>query len=401
MTSHRPPRPLVLALCAGYFLVLLDVTVVNVALPQIDATLHAGSAGLASVVDGYAVPLAALLLLSGALGDRIGHRTVVIVGLAAFGAASLLCALAPTTDVLVAGRVIQGVGAAAMLPGTLALLVGTAPDERSRHRLVGAWAAIGGAALPAGPVIGGILVRLAGWRAVFWLSVPIVALALLPVVRHSGPGAARLPHRSVALPPVPPGARIRLGAACLVAGMMNLCALGGLFVLTQVFQDLHGLDPLAAGLLTLPAMLPLPLLGAPAGRLAGRIGVWRTAACGLLVAAAGMAGVAGTLTATGTAYVGLGFFLMIWGAGLGILTPAIVSAALRAAPATPGLASGASNTARQAGGALGIALFAALAGSAGSADFGAHSAALFVGSAALLAVTGLLCLGRGPAPAVR
>ncbi len=113
---------------------------------------------------------------------------------------------------------------------------------------------------------------------------------------------------------------------------MNLCALGGLFLLTQAFQDVHKLDPLAAGLLTLPAMLPLPLLGAPAGRLSTRIGVWLTAALGLLVAAAGMVGIAASLTNTGTGYIVLAYFLTLWGTGLGVLTPAIVAAALKATP---------------------------------------------------------------------
>ncbi|SEB30981.1 MFS transporter, DHA2 family, methylenomycin A resistance protein [Streptomyces melanosporofaciens] len=445
MTPNDSRWPLTLALCGGYFLVLLDVTVVNVALPQIGAELHAESTGLAWTVDAYSVPLAALLLASGAIGDLIGHRRVVLLGMVGFGAASVLCALATTIGVLVVARAVQGIGAALMLPGTLALLVDNNPDETSRNRLVGVWAAIGGAALPAGPVIGGLLVQAAGWRAVFWLSVPVIALALVPVVqlRRSHPqqgserkvdwiGAALLvialtclvtaiiqaPASLVLaaalaaaavfallgflaverrgrnpLLPVPREARHSLGLASLVAGLMNLCALGGLFLLTQVFQDVHGLEPLAAGLLTLPAMLPLPLLGAPAGRLANRLGVWRTAALGLVVAAAGMAGIAATLTNTGISYVALAFFLALWGTGLGVLTPAIVSAALKATPCAPGLASGASNTARQTGGALGIAIFAAVAGAVTSPGFSSQSAALFIGAAVVFVLAGLLCFG--------
>ncbi|NJC72418.1 MFS transporter [Planosporangium thailandense] len=445
MAPNRSRWPLTLALYGGYFLVLLDVTVVNVALPQIGSELHVGSTGLAWAVDAYSVPLAALLLASGAIGDLIGHRRVVLLGFIGFGAASVLCALAPTITVLVAARAIQGVGAALMLPGTLALLVDNAPDQTSRNRLVGAWAAIGGAALPAGPVIGGLLVQAAGWRAVFWLTVPVIALALLPVIRLSRSTPQQRPEKNVdwtgaallvtalicvvtaiiqapTLPlwagllavvavcallaflvverraahpllPVPRDSRRPLGLACLVAGLMNLCALGGLFLLTQIFQDLHGLNPLTAGLLTLPAMLPLPLLGAPAGRLSTRIGVWRTSALGLIVAGSGMAGIAATLTNSGTGYIQLGFFLALWGTGLGILTPAIVSAALRATPRAPGLASGASNTSRQTGGALGIALFAAIAGPANGLSFTSHSIGLFIGATVLFALTGLVCFG--------
>lgn len=374
-----------------------------------------------------------------------GERGSDLGGGRLLGAASVLCAVAPTIAVLVAARTVQGVGAAFMLPGTLALLVDNVPDGASRNRLVGAWAAIGGAALPAGPVIGGLLIQVAGWRAVFWLTVPVIGLALLPVVRLSpsipmqrsdrnvnrvgaallvaaltcsvtaivqAPGSSLragllavlaacalsgflvVERRAVhPLLPVPPDSRRPLGMACLVAGLMNLCVLGGLFLLTQVFQDVHRLDPLAAGLLTLPAMLPLPLLGAPAGRLSTRIGVWRTSALGLIVAAFGMAGIAATLTSSGTAYIALGFFLAVWGAGLGLLTPAVVSAALEATPGAPGLASGASNTARQTGGALGIALFAAVAGPATAPDFTRHSTWLFIGAGALFALTGLRCLG--------
>lgn len=317
MVPTRSRWPLTLALCGGYFLVLLDVTVVNVALPQIGAQLHAGSAGLAWVVDAYSVPLAGLLLASGAIGDVVGHRRVVLLGMVGFGVASVACAIAPTIGVLVAARAVQGVGAALMLPGTLALLVESSPDATGRNRIVGAWAAIGGAALPAGPVVGGILVQAAGWRTVFWLSVPIIALALIPVMRLRRPQQPRRPQRRVdwigavllvtaltclvtaiiqvqesgllaavlavvaacallgflaterrvsnPLMPVPRPARRPLGLASFVAALMNFCALGGLFLLTQIFQDVHRLSPLMAGALTLPAMLPSRCSAHPLG----------------------------------------------------------------------------------------------------------------------------------------
>ncbi|MFJ3956873.1 MFS transporter [Arthrobacter sp. NPDC090010] len=441
MTANRTRWPLALALCSGYFLVLLDVTVVNVALPQIDGELSAGSAGLAWVVDAYSVPLAGLLLASGAIGDLVGHRKVVLIGFFGFGVASAACALAPSIAVLIAARAVQGVGAALMLPGTLALLVQDAPGEKARARLVGIWAAIGGAALPAGPVVGGLLVQAAGWRTVFFLSVPVIGLALLPLLRSprrrttsrsrgtvdwigavllavgvscavtaiigapSGMPAVFLGmgavvalsgflvvehHTKHPLLPVPSSARGPLGLACLVAGIMNLCTLGTLFLLTQVFQSALQLSPLAAGLLTLPAMVPLPFLGAPAGRLGAHLGVWRTSGLGLGLAAAGLLAMA--VTVTGTDLMGLVISLLLWGCGLGFLTPAIVAAALRTTPELPGLASGASNTSRQTGGALGIALFATIAGSADGPDFLQHAVQLMLGSAALFAGIGALCL---------
>jgi DHA2 family methylenomycin A resistance protein-like MFS transporter len=443
MEHERSNVALTLGLCAGYFLVLLDVTVVNVALPSIGAGLHAAGPGLAWVVDAYSIPLAALLLASGAIGDSLGHRRVVVAGFLGFGAASVLCALAPGTTVLITGRALQGVCAALMLPGTLALLAESAPDDRTRSRVVGLWAAVGGAALPAGPFLGGLLAEAGGWRAVFWLNVPVIIAALVPVARKAPgvrddqrlgggvdwAGAAALvamlgsavtaviqatasPRLSIAMAAVtvlaavtfrrieratarpllrvPAPARRPLAAASAVAGLMNLCSLGSLFLLTQVFQDAHRLSPLAAGLLLLPAMLPLPLLGTTAGRLTGRFGPWRTSALGLAVAAAGMAGVAATIGRSG--YPALIGSLAAWGAGLGILGPAIVTAALQATPDAPGTASGASNTARQAGGALGVAAFAALAGSAGDAAFVPHTSWLMTGGAVAFAVAAVCCL---------
>ncbi|KAA5838119.1 MFS transporter [Saccharopolyspora hirsuta] len=439
MARIRSRWPLTLALCGGYFLVLLDVTVVNVALPQISSGLGTSSSELAWVADAYSVPLAALLLASGAIGDRLGHRRCVLLGMAGFGAASVLCALAPTIGVLIAARAVQGTGAALMLPGTLALLVENSPHDRAR--LVGTWAAIGGAALPAGPVVGGLLVQAAGWRAVFWLGVPVIALALVPVVRLPRPrvGAGRggtVAWASAALLGaglaclvtaiiqsatsarlagllalatvciavafvhierrarhplirVPERARRVLVSACLVAGLMNLCVLGGLFLLTQLLQDVHGLSPLLSGLAALPAMLPLPLLGAPAGRLSARFGVWPTSGLGLLIAAAGFAGMAISPDLST-----LLLFLPLWGAGLGVLTPAIVAAALEAAPDSPGVASGASNTSRQTGGALGVAIFAAVAGPPGGSGFLPHATGLFLGGAAVFALTGLAAARR-------
>lgn len=400
-----------LALCAGYFLVLLDVTVVNVTLPSIGAGLHATSADLAWVVDAYTVPLAALLLVAGAIGDRIGHRVVVLAGFVGFGAASVVCALAPGVPVLAAGRALQGVSAALMLPGTLALLTSSAPDDRARARAVGVWAAVGGCALPAGPFVGGLLTQTAGWRAVFWLNVPVIVAALIPVV-HAEPDRRRPGERinwvgagvlvvtlaaavtaiieksvliavvavlllpvvrrvSGSLLAVPPGAARPLTAACLVAGLMNFCVLGSLFLLTQIFQDVHHLSPLTAGLLLLPGMLPLPLLATPAARLVHRLGPWRTSALGLALSAVGFAGIA--LTIGRPLYPELLVSLAVWGCGLGVLTPAIVTAAMRTTPGTPGVASGASNTARQTGGALGVALFAAVAGSVAGAAFTRHA----------------------------
>ncbi|ACU71426.1 major facilitator superfamily MFS_1 [Catenulispora acidiphila DSM 44928] len=458
MRNERTSRALTLGLCGGYFLVLLDVTIVNVALPQIGTGLHAGASGLAWVVDAYTVPLAALLLACGAIGDLLGHRRVVVAGFAGFGAASVVCALAPGLGWLIAGRAAQGVCAALMLPGTLALLADTAPDEAARARAVGLWAAVGGAALPAGPLVGGLLVETGQWRAVFWVNVPVIVVALAAVLwgsqrsrRSQGSynlasdageasaergvpwsdvpwaGAAALVvmlacavtavvqvrdeaglsavmlamtvvaavafrffERRSARPllQVEAAARRPLAAACAVAGLMNFCVLGSLFLMTQVLQDTDGLSPLRAGALLLPGMLPLPLLGTTAGRLTTRFGPWRTSTVGLFLAAAGFVGIATGID--GPDLLRLLPALAVWGTGLSILTPAIVAAALRTLPAAPGIASGASNTARQTGAALGVAVFSALAGTATANGFVRHAAWLLTASAVAFVAVALI-----------
>jgi DHA2 family methylenomycin A resistance protein-like MFS transporter len=166
-------------MCAGMFLVLLDVTIVNVALPSIGHDLRADVAVLQWVVDGYAVTIAGLLLAAGVLGDRFGHRRMLLTGFTLFGLASLLCAPAPSAGVLVAGRVVQGVGGALLLPSTMAVIVEAYPDRGAQARALGMWAAISSLALPAGPLLGGLLIGAVGWRMVFWINVPLVAAAVL------------------------------------------------------------------------------------------------------------------------------------------------------------------------------------------------------------------------------
>ncbi|HEY1569641.1 MAG TPA: MFS transporter, partial [Solirubrobacteraceae bacterium] len=281
-----------LVMCVGYFLVLLDVTIVNVALPTIGRDLHAGVSELQWVVDGYALALAGLMLTGGTVGDLRGHKRVVLSGLPLFGVASLGCGLAGSAGILIVCRVLQGLGAALMLPGTLAVIANAYPDERERARAIGVWAAVGSCALPAGPLLGGLLVQTAGWRWVFLLNVPIVAVAsvaALRVVTESRDRAAR----SLDLPGAALGAVVLVGvtfafiaaghggsavpvviaAACAVAGAigfvgaerrardpllplallrerafviangvsgaMNLATLGLLFVITLYLQDVR------------------------------------------------------------------------------------------------------------------------------------------------------------------
>ncbi len=426
MTTQRRTLTLVV-MCVGMFLVLLDVTVVNVALPRLRTDLGAGVGSLQWIVDGYAVALASLMLPCGDLGDRHGHKRVVLAGLAAFGAGSLAAGLAPGPAPLVAGRVVQGVGAALLLPGTLAVVSRAYPDAAERARAIGVWAAISSLALPAGVIAGGALVDGPGWRWAFLVNLPVVAVALpvtARVVRESTetgarapdvPGAAltaallatvtfaiiaRSPAAGVAAAallagliaverrrpdPMLPAALFRrpaFGAANAVAAAMNLGTLGTLFVLTLFLQDVQGRSALGAGVAILPAFGLLSVTAPLSGRLVGRIGPRAPMVAGLLVAAAGLALLADDALLAAS---------VLWGLGLGLLTPGVVAAAMGAVePDRAGLAAAVNNTARQAGGAIGIAASGAVAGSPGRAGFahGFHTvalgaAALYVAAAAL------------------
>jgi DHA2 family methylenomycin A resistance protein-like MFS transporter len=420
--SDDPRRGVVLAtMCVGYFLVLLDVTVVNVALPHIGAGLGASVGGLQWVVDAYAIALAALMLAGGTVGDIRGHKRIVLGGLGLFGLASLGCGLAPSIDALIALRAAQGIGAALMLPGTLAVITNAYPDGRERARAIGVWAGIGSAALPAGPLLGGLLTQAVSWRAVFLINVPIVIVALVvagrTVPESSDPQAHRPDAAGVALgggllavvvfafiegghgglrPPVVVAivaavvlavgfvgversredpmlplelfGRPGFTAANAVAGAMNLASLGLLFVLTLYLQDVRHDPPLTAGLALFPLFIPLSVLAPLAGRLTSRVGPRLPMLAGLITAAAGTALL--TLTSRTSPYLDLVPGLLLWGIGLGVLTPAVVAAAIGAVPgARSGLASAVNNVARQACGAIGIAAFGAIAGTPGGRGF--------------------------------
>jgi DHA2 family methylenomycin A resistance protein-like MFS transporter len=433
MTS-RDTRVLLVTMCAGYFLVLFDVTAMTVAIPRIGAQFAAGGPLLAWVVTGYSVPFAALLLVAGATGDRIGHRPMVLTGLVVFGLASLCCALAPGLGWLVAARAAQGAGAALLLPGTLAVITAAHPDPRARAKAIGLWAAIGGIALPAGPVVCGLLVTATSWRAVFWLNLPLVAAALAvavvvlprdrgdrtrrpdvlgamlgtaclallvagvaeaawPLVAAAVPVAVAfvLVERRVSDPMLPTHlfGEHRFVLPNLGGVVMNGATLGMIFLLTQYLQDVIGLDPLHGGLALLPECLPLVLIPPFAGGLIGRFGTGRLAAAGLALTAAGIALL--LVAGPATPYPALLPALVVWGVGLGTLTPALVSGAVAAVPAAQaGLASAVNNTARQSGGALGTAACAALAGPVSEPGFLAGFRLAALAAAGICAVTAVV-----------
>ncbi|MFC4907350.1 MFS transporter [Actinomadura gamaensis] len=402
--------------CAGMFLVLLDVTIVNVTLPGIGRSLGTGLAGMQGVVDGYAVAIAGLLLGGGALGDRLGHRRMLVAGLVLFGVASLACGLASGPGPLIAARAVQGAGAAMLLPGSLAAVTRMFPEPGEQARALGAWAAVSSTALPAGPLLGGVLVDGPGWRWIFLLNVPIVAAAVAGVLLLVSPDPSgarerrRLDVAGLVLAPVTLGALvwavIQIGhgdrsgalaaAGAAVAGavalvvaerraadplfpsglvrapaflgangaslVMNLVTNGTLFVVTLQLQQVQGRSALVAGVMLLPMAVPLVLLAPLSGRLNARFGPRLPVRTGIVIALCGAPAL--LLTGPHASYAVLVPTLLLIGIGDGLITASAVSAAMRTAPSgLAGLAGGFNNTARQVGTALGAAIFGSVAGS--------------------------------------
>lgn len=426
-------------MCAGMFLVQLDVTVVNVALPAIGTDLHAGLAAQQWVVDGYSVVLASLLLTGGALGDVFGHRRIVLAGFALFGTASAACGLAGSAPWLVAARAGQGLGAALLLPGTLAVITNAYPGHAERARALGVWAGVSALALSAGPVLGGAVVSAAGWRPVFWLNVPVVLAAAFATWRLV-PRGEREPGRRVdvagvatAVPALAAGVyaviagSVVAGVAAVVAlaaflaverrsadpmlpldiarrtlapnsvsAAMNFVGIGSILLLTLYLQDVRHASPLTAGLEVLPLFGPLSLLAPVAGRLTGRFGPRPLMVAGLALGVLGMLNL--VLLDEDSGYAALLPTLLGLGIGMGLLTTAVVTAAVSGIPAgRAGVASGVNNTARQAGGALGIAVLGAVAGEPGARFVaGLHVAGLIAGALWLAAIGVTLAGVRAP-----
>ncbi len=179
----RRRRIILATCCLSLFLITMDVTIVNVALPSIRKDLQAGVAGLQWSIDGYTVVVASFLLLAGSMADRFGRRRTFQVGLAVFSLGSLLCSLAPTTSALVAFRMVQAVGGSMLNPVAMSIIVNTFTDPKERARAIGIWGAVFGISMAVGPLLGGALTESIGWRSIFWVNVPIGILAIALTAR--------------------------------------------------------------------------------------------------------------------------------------------------------------------------------------------------------------------------
>lgn len=450
---HRT-RPLGLVITAtslGFLVVQLDVSIVNVALVRIGHALHGGMASLQWVVDAYTLAFAAFLLSAGALGDRLGARRVFALGLGVFGVASLACALAPDLPLLVAARAVQGLGAALLMPCSLAVLNHACGDDApARARAMGLWTAAGGVALSAGPLVGGILIDRFGWSSIFYINLPVCLLGMMlawrcldetPRHHHEGgldlagqccavamllgatgavieagalgwhaprvwlllglgtlAGLAFLRIESCSRAPMLPLELFRkraFTAATVVGVVVNFALYGTIFVLSLYFQHACGYSPSATGVAFLPFMIAITVANVLGSRLASRVGPRLPMTAGLLLGAAGFALLLG-VDAT-THYAALMARLLLIPIGVGVAVPSMTATVLSSVPRTrSALAAGVLNTARQAAGAVGVATFGTLA--AGDIVHGLRIASLL--SAALIALAALTTmLGLRPAAA--
>src|SRR4051794_21831546 len=181
--------------CMSLFIVGLDITAVNVALPTIGRELGAGVSGLQWTVDAYTVVMASLLLFSGSTADRLGRKRTFVAGLTVFSTASLLCSLAPTVELLIAFRVLQAVGGAMLNPVAMSIIANTFTDPRERAQAVGVWGAVFGVSMALGPIVGGALVSSLGWRAIFLLNIPVGLAAIVLTLRFVPESRAPRPRR--------------------------------------------------------------------------------------------------------------------------------------------------------------------------------------------------------------
>jgi EmrB/QacA subfamily drug resistance transporter len=447
-------RFLVLAICcASILVVVMDISIVNVALPAMRRDLHAPVSSLQWTVDAYTLVLASFLVLAGSAADRFGRRRIFQIGLAAFGLGSLLCGLAPGIGWLIAARVLQGAGGTMLNPVAMSIVATTFPGRAERARAIGVFGSVSGLSLALGPILGGALVDGLGWRSIFWVNVPIVAAAVvctaLFVPESRAARARRFDPVGQTLVILVLGSVIyaiiestRLGwtspvilgllgvtmlgvlgilgyeprradpllelrlfrsvpfSAAIAMALWALCAFGAfLFVTTLYLQDVRGLSALAAGLCLLPVGLLVVVLSPLTGRLVGGRGprlplVVSGAALALGGGASIWLGPATPLPAVLATY-------LLFGIALGTVNPPITNSAVSGMPGSmAGVAASLASTGRQTGTALGVAISGTIVGPAlARGGTGFTSAAhgvwwLVLGLGLGIVALGLLSTGR-------
>ncbi|MFJ4973427.1 DHA2 family efflux MFS transporter permease subunit [Streptomyces sp. NPDC088755] len=446
--SSTSPQAALYALCVSYFMIGLDATVVNVAVPDIRASLGASLNEAVWVNSAYALCYAVPLIVAGRLGDRYGPKRIFLTGLAGFTVASLACVLGPNASVLITARAVQGLTAALIAPQTMSLIVHLFPAER-RGRALGVWGAIGGAAMAAGPVIGGLLITWTGWRGIFLVNIPIGVFGWIAAVRLLPDWQPAKEHRldlggialsslgltalvfgvqsgeaydwgTVAGPITIPSILI-FGTLCLAvfvwwqhhdnrepllplrlfhnrnfsaaatAGGAMGAAMGGLFLPLMIYlQSDLGYSPLAAGAATVPMFALSSLCARLAGKWSDTTSPRALAALGFTLLIVGTSSLA-RLLHPGISLWTLTPSLLVTGTGVGLVSAPLAGIATRTLePSLVGAASGVFNTTRQLGGALGSAATGVLLQAhLGNTPATAVQAALIFPVAALL--VGLAC----------
>ena len=415
---------LILAICClSLFISSMDSTIVNVALPSIGRELHSTISGLQWTIDAYTLVLASLLMLSGSTADRIGRRRTFQLGLTLFGIGSLLCSVAPTVGWLVVFRMVQAVGGSMLNPVAMSIITATFADRKQRARAVGFWSAVVGVSLGLGPLVGGILTDSIGWRAIFWVNVPIaigaIVLTALFVPESRSPRARRFDPvgqllviclfaslvggliegpilgwasvATIALFAVTALSLIGLllyerrrreplvdvrffrsvpfSSAVLTAIFAYASNGAFLFLVALYLQEVRGFTPFEAGLHTLP-LAAAQLICAPlSGRLVASVGTRVPLVISGLALAAG-AGLLTTITAN-TPIVFLLCTFGVFGLGLGLVNAPITNTAVSGMPkAQVGSAAAIASTSRQVGISLGVAVAGTLAGVSSAAKVG-------------------------------
>jgi EmrB/QacA subfamily drug resistance transporter len=416
--TERPHlRATLLLSCLAQFMVILDVSVVNVALPSIRNALHFTEADLQWVVNAYTVTFAGFLLLGGRAADLLGRRRVFVWGLVLFAAASLAGGLATSRGVLIGARAVQGLGGAVIAPASLSILTTTFTEGAARNRAVGIWGAMGGAGGAAGVLLGGILTDLLSWRWILFINVPIGLLAAVAAQRYIAEGRNPERARSFDLPgaltatlglsvlvlgivrtdvtgwgsaqtlgimaaglallavfvgiegwfakqPLMPLRIYRsrtLSAANLVVLLLGAAVFAMWFFLSLYLQQVRGYSPIRAGLAFLPMTLCIIVCSTLASRVVTRIGPKPLLVFGMVVETLGLLLFTG-LSANGTYLGDVLVPSLLVAIGLGsAFVPVTIAAVAGVAPQEAGLASGLVNTSRLFGGALGLAVLAALA----------------------------------------
>ena len=413
--AGRRLRLVVLLICSSsLFVTYLDSTILNVALPTIQADLHSSLAGLQWIADAYLLVVASLLMLTGSMADRFGRKRLFLVGLFGFSLGSLLCSLAPDTGSLIALRMLQGVGGSMLTPVSLSIVRNVFTDPRERAQALGIWSGIFGVAAACGPVIGGVLVSEVGWRSVFWVNVPIGVAMILAARRYVPESRAPHPRRvdvpgqllMIALlgtltyaviqgpdygwtsPPIVALFAVSLAAAVAfvlverrrgdeallelrffrsppftgasVIAVLSFVVLAGfLFVITLYLQQVRGYSPLQAGLTLLPATIVMAAAAPVAGHLTAHRGPRIPLVLSGVLIAAGAAFLLRLSPSTSLAWLTLA--LAVLGAGLGLVNPPITNTGVSGMPPSQaGVASAVISSTRQFGSVLGVAVMGAM-----------------------------------------